>query len=332
MLLVLNLLIFFQIIFISLAVLGTVLAGRLDNQYLPPLQQYQPPVSSSQYNPPSRQHQSFTQAYQQPSRQYLGPNKQYSAPTRQYLAPTSTRQYSATPQYNNFGSNRQYNTPATGRQYIPPTSYRNYEVPTPSRQYVPQSASSQYNLPSINSQYSALPIQRVTPNNQYQAPQSQRREYLPPTSQYAASNGQYFESGDFSGQYSGNQLANNQVPIVKMDSNPNAGDGVYSYNYETADGISAGEEGNQGRANGGYSYTSPEGEQVSVQYTADESGFHPQGSHLPTSPPIPEEIQRSIEQNLAEEARGDYNQGPSNGPTYDDTVSIENSANGGYKY
>lgn len=58
------------------------------------------------------------------------------------------------------------------------------------------------------------------------------------------------------------------------------------------------------RAQGGFSYTSPDGQQVHISYTADENGFVPQGSHIPTAPPIPEEIQRAIQQNLADEARG----------------------------
>lgn len=55
---------------------------------------------------------------------------------------------------------------------------------------------------------------------------------------------------------------------------------------------------------GSFSYTAPDGQQISISYTADQNGFLPQGAHLPTPPPIPEEIQRAIEQNLADEARG----------------------------
>jgi hypothetical protein len=33
---------------------------------------------------------------------------------------------------------------------------------------------------------------------------------------------------------------------------------------------------------------------VSTRYTADETGFHPEGEHLPTPPPIPGPIQRAI--------------------------------------
>lgn len=46
---------------------------------------------------------------------------------------------------------------------------------------------------------------------------------------------------------------------------------------------------------GSYSYTSPEGTVITVHYTADEGGFRAEGAHLPTPPPVPEEIQKSLD-------------------------------------
>ncbi|KAG6450248.1 hypothetical protein O3G_MSEX006458 [Manduca sexta] len=88
--------------------------------------------------------------------------------------------------------------------------------------------------------------------------------------------------------------------------NVNNGDGTYRFSYDTPNGISAhesgapraqGPEGPAVTAEGGFSYRTPDGQQISLTYTADENGFHPVGSHLPTPPPIPEAIQRAIEFN-----------------------------------
>ncbi|XP_046970552.1 pupal cuticle protein 36-like [Vanessa cardui] len=81
----------------------------------------------------------------------------------------------------------------------------------------------------------------------------------------------------------------------------------YRYSYETSNGISAEESGeatNGVRAQGGYSYTGDDGKTYSVTYTADENGYQPQGEHLPTPHPIPEEILRSIEENARAAAAG----------------------------
>lgn len=80
------------------------------------------------------------------------------------------------------------------------------------------------------------------------------------------------------------------------------------FRYETENGINFQEQG-QVRAlgpdqvdktvDGSFSYTSPEGQPISLQYRADANGFQPQGAHLPVAPPIPAAIQRSIDYNLA---------------------------------
>lgn len=71
-------------------------------------------------------------------------------------------------------------------------------------------------------------------------------------------------------------------------------DGTYNYAYETSNGISANEEGEGGvSATGSFSYVSPEGETVQVNYVADENGFQP--DNLPTPPPIPDAIVKALE-------------------------------------
>ncbi|TMW53165.1 hypothetical protein DOY81_001783 [Sarcophaga bullata] len=72
--------------------------------------------------------------------------------------------------------------------------------------------------------------------------------------------------------------------------------GNYNYDYATTNGISASEQGTgSSYANGAYSYYSPEGVYVQLAYTANEAGFQPSGSHLPTPPPIPYQILKSLE-------------------------------------
>lgn len=131
-----------------------------------------------------------------------------------------------------------------------------------------------------------------------------------------------FGPGSDSGIYqNGGKLANGghggqEIPILSY-TNENAGDGNYEFSYETGNGITVQETGHQQgeseSVSGSFSYTGPDGVQYSITYTADENGFHPQGAHLPTPPPIPPEIQRGVELALAAEARGENQDGGGGG-------------------
>ncbi|CAH0695660.1 unnamed protein product [Spodoptera exigua] len=87
----------------------------------------------------------------------------------------------------------------------------------------------------------------------------------------------------------------------------------YKYSFETENGIKAEEAGQTSEhgtvAHGAYSYKGDDGQTYTVTYTADEHGFHPQGQHLPTPPPVPEEILKSLELNAKDEAAGIFDDG-----------------------
>ncbi|KAL5291296.1 hypothetical protein ACFFRR_010603 [Megaselia abdita] len=82
---------------------------------------------------------------------------------------------------------------------------------------------------------------------------------------------------------------------VRSFQNDVQGDGSYHYSYDISNGISGQQSGNGDRATGHSSHISPEGQTIQLRYTADEFGFHPEGDHLPTPPPIPDYILRSLE-------------------------------------
>ncbi|KAF6203165.1 hypothetical protein GE061_003582 [Apolygus lucorum] len=110
------------------------------------------------------------------------------------------------------------------------------------------------------------------------------------------------------------------VPILSYQNRPNNGDGSYAYSYETGNGIRAQEEGKGGpgeeqgtQAWGEFSYQGDDGQNYAVKYTADEGGFKPQGAHLPTPPPVPEEILASLaEQGISVNPDGSYSGGNPN--------------------
>ncbi|XP_002134825.3 pupal cuticle protein Edg-78E [Drosophila pseudoobscura] len=73
-------------------------------------------------------------------------------------------------------------------------------------------------------------------------------------------------------------------------------DGSYNYQYQTSNGIAGQESGVGGYyASGSSAYYAPDGQLVQLTYTADENGYHPVGAHLPTPPPIPAAILKSLE-------------------------------------
>lgn len=88
----------------------------------------------------------------------------------------------------------------------------------------------------------------------------------------------------------------------------------FSYDFETSNGIRADASGvatNGVQSQGSFAYKGDDGQDYSITYTADENGYQPQGAHLPTPPPIPEEILKSLEQNARDEAAGIIDDGKS---------------------
>jgi len=93
------------------------------------------------------------------------------------------------------------------------------------------------------------------------------------------------------------------IPIVRH-SHVSDHAGKYQLDVETGHGIVQSEngqlkelnlsEGPVGVKTGSYSYTGPDGKQYTVNWVADEHGFRATGDHLPTPPPVPEAIQKSL--------------------------------------
>lgn len=100
------------------------------------------------------------------------------------------------------------------------------------------------------------------------------------------------------------------IPIIRFDKEQGT-DGSYKTSWETGNDIFAEEEGylkslgpdpdeegqnlNAQVQQGSYSYTSPDGQNITVHYIADETGFHPTGDHLPTPPPVSPEVQKGLD-------------------------------------
>ncbi|CAF4877236.1 unnamed protein product [Pieris macdunnoughi] len=123
---------------------------------------------------------------------------------------------------------------------------------------------------------------------------------------YSQINGQNFVGSSSRPESERPQAAADRNAEILKYVNENDGD-RFTYSFETSNGITAEETGVASggvKAQGGYSYTGDDGKAYTITYTADEQGYQPQGEHLPTPPPIPEEILRSIEKNAQAAAAG----------------------------
>ncbi|KMR04587.1 endocuticle structural glycoprotein bd-8-like protein [Lasius niger] len=116
-------------------------------------------------------------------------------------------------------------------------------------------------------------------------------------------------------------------------------DGSYKWNYEAGNGIKAEEEGhvedagteNEAMtAEGGFSYSSDDGQAISLTYKADRNGFQPVGAHLPTTPEIPPLIQKALEWIAAHPSKDDENQSQEN-PNPDGSYKSSYEAGNGTK-
>ncbi|XP_028163711.1 endocuticle structural glycoprotein SgAbd-8 [Ostrinia furnacalis] len=93
------------------------------------------------------------------------------------------------------------------------------------------------------------------------------------------------------------------IPIISFDKEQGT-DGSYKTSYETGNNIHAEEQGYLKDVgadhdalvqHGSYSYTAPDGQVITVEYTADEFGFRVKGDHIPTPPPVSPEIQKGLD-------------------------------------
>ncbi|XP_065077600.1 pupal cuticle protein 20-like [Ochlerotatus camptorhynchus] len=110
-------------------------------------------------------------------------------------------------------------------------------------------------------------------------------------------------TGSFTGAKMTNTNFGDSSAKIKEDTRQLNEDGSYFYRVLNDNNIEISETGrvdNAGtddqvmRAKGYYEYIGDDGVLYRVDYVADENGFQASGAHLPTPPPIPEAILRSL--------------------------------------
>jgi len=98
-----------------------------------------------------------------------------------------------------------------------------------------------------------------------------------------------------------NILYREPVPIVKYITESNPLSGKYSYSFEAGNGIVLSQAGEQkvfgdkpeeagAISRGSYSFPGENGVTFTVNWYADETGFHATGDHLPVAPPMPAHV------------------------------------------
>merc|ERR1719268_611388 len=95
------------------------------------------------------------------------------------------------------------------------------------------------------------------------------------------------------------------ILIVKQSQNHDTERQIYSFSYETENGIVVSESGVQKQIGGRVdeagtvsqgSYSFPEdGQRYTVNWVADENGFQAKGDHLPTPPPLPDHVVKLLQ-------------------------------------
>ncbi|XP_076767069.1 flexible cuticle protein 12-like [Xylocopa sonorina] len=91
--------------------------------------------------------------------------------------------------------------------------------------------------------------------------------------------------------YAAPQVQREDVVLVKETPSDNIGVGGYNYGYELSNGqahhesaelVNAGSENEALAVRGSFTWVDPQTNvRYTVNYVADENGFHPQGEHIP---------------------------------------------------
>ncbi|XP_066943611.1 cuticle protein AMP1A-like [Macrobrachium rosenbergii] len=139
---------------------------------------------------------------------------------------------------------------------------------------------------------------------------------------------QYLYGTPDRGDFSSSEEDHEVVSILK-DERTHEGDGTYSFDFETANGIRFQESGSpDGEEDavvqaGQYSYTAPDGTEVELKYVADENGFQPESDLLPVAPEFPHEIPQFVIDQINKAAEEDAEAAAAGGESEEDDSSEE---------